>query len=51
MEERKLSFDPNIDIQPTFPKKYGILEREQFYKKVSYKGWGGKFFFLSFIKT
>lgn len=26
---------------PTFPKPYGVKERDQFYTSVSYQGWGG----------
>lgn len=27
--------------EPTFPEKYGVTERDAFYKSVSYSGWGG----------
>lgn len=25
----------------SFPKKYGVKERDEFYKSVSFSGWGG----------
>ncbi|XP_064621082.1 ADP-ribosylhydrolase ARH1-like isoform X3 [Lineus longissimus] len=31
----------NGDADPVFPKKYGIQERDDMYKKWSYSGWGG----------
>uniref|UniRef100_UPI00398E6788 ADP-ribosylhydrolase ARH1-like n=1 Tax=Pristiophorus japonicus TaxID=55135 RepID=UPI00398E6788 len=27
--------------KPTFPKQYGVLERDTFYTSISYAGWGG----------
>ncbi|XP_007888806.1 protein ADP-ribosylarginine hydrolase [Callorhinchus milii] len=27
--------------KPTFPEKYGVVERDKFYSSVSYSGWGG----------
>lgn len=29
------------DSEPTFPEKYGVEERDEFYKKWSWAGWGG----------
>lgn len=31
----------NGDKDPNFPSKYGVEERDQFYRSVSYSGWGG----------
>jgi hypothetical protein len=43
---RKLSLDSTIDLEPQFPEKYGILDREHFIKDVSYRGWGGIIFII-----
>jgi ADP-ribosylarginine hydrolase len=31
---------PNAE-KATFPEKYGVGERDEFYKRISYDGWGG----------
>ena len=33
--------DNDASIQPTFPSPYGVVERDAFYKSVSFDGWGG----------
>lgn len=39
---RNLPENLNDDKEPIFPKNYDqILEREHFYKSISFKGWGG----------
>ena len=38
LEERKIKTG---DGQAEFPPNYGVVERDAFYKKVSWDGWGG----------
>ena len=41
MDLRKLSKNSKTVVAATFPEQYSVLDREQFYKSVSYRGWGG----------
>ncbi|KAK3089779.1 hypothetical protein FSP39_006452 [Pinctada imbricata] len=38
LKEREVE---NGTSQPVFPEKYGVPERDKFYKSLSYAGWGG----------
>ena len=38
LKERKLL---EGDHEPVFPEKYGVKQRDAYYKKLSFSGWGG----------
>eukprot|EP00026_Physarum_polycephalum_P012733 Phypoly_transcript_13061.p1 GENE.Phypoly_transcript_13061~~Phypoly_transcript_13061.p1 ORF type:complete len:355 (+),score=56.58 Phypoly_transcript_13061:141-1067(+) len=38
---KKRDIDEEGKTKPVFPEKYGVEERDAFYKSISYDGWGG----------
>lgn len=41
-KRRELSLSLSEKQEPFFPKEYGIIEREHFYKEISWSNWPGK---------
>lgn len=40
-QARNISIRSDALTKPVFPEKYGIIEREHFYKKLAWNGWPG----------